>query len=165
MPSVLTRTVGLSLLGLAALATDARGQSGSREIAAVNTVLDFRLNWVGDATPFNACSVYTLTGRPADFPAGILTPLARGLDRTGPPCERRAPNVAGAWTPEVLVDSISVHDTTATVYLTVRKGEISYFEVYSLVNPSATRWGLNEVRTWGAVREYPSRPPAPASPE
>ena len=165
MHQILTRGAGLAFLGIVMSAVDAACQSVSGELAAVNTVLDFRLNWVGDATKFNACSVYNATGRPADFPARILPPLARGLDHTSVPCEGRAPGVPGAWTPEVLVDSIAVHGESATVLLTIRKGEISYREEYSLVNPSASRWGMNEVRTFGALREYPARPPAPSSPE
>lgn len=164
MHQILTRGARLALLGLVTIAADAGCQHVSREIAAVNTVVDFRLNWVGDETPFNACSVYTATGRPVDFPAGVLPPLARGLDRTTAPCDGRIPGIPGAWIPEVLVDSIAVRGETATVYLTVRKGEISYHEVYSLVNPSARRWGMNEVRTWGATREYPVRPPASPPP-
>lgn len=164
MHQVLTRGALLALFCLATDAADAGCQTPvSREIAAVNTVLDFRLNWVGDTTPFNACSVYMAAGNPADFPAGILPPLARGLDRAGAPCEGRISGTPGAWTPEVLVDSIAVRGETATVYVTVRKGEISYYEEYSLVNPMANRWGMNQVRTYGAMREYPVRPPASAS--
>lgn len=165
MHQILTRGARLALLGLATMAADASSQTANRKTAAVNTVLDFRLNWMGDATPFNACSVYTATGSPEDFPAGILPPLARGLDRSSAQCEGRAPGTPGAWTPEVVVDSIAIHGETAAVYLTVRKGELSYHEEYSLVNPSATRWGMQEVRTYGAFREYPARPLAPASPE
>jgi hypothetical protein len=165
MHQILTRGARLALFGLATITADAACQSVHPELAAVNTVLDFRLNWIGDATPLNACSVYTATGRPADFPAGILPPLARGLDRIEAPCDGRAPGVPGAWTPEVLVDSIAVHGETATVFLTIHKGELTYREEYSLVNPSANRWGMKEVRTWGAVREYPSRPRTPASSE
>ena len=159
MHQVLRRGVLPALLGLAASVADANCQS--REIAAVNTVLDFRLNWVGDATPFNACSVYKATGSRADFPAGILPPLARGLDRSSAPCDDRIPpGTPGTSTAEVLVDSITVCGETATVHLTVRKGELTYHEEYSLVNPTTTRWGMNEVRTFGAVREYPVRPQA-----
>jgi hypothetical protein len=146
------------------MAADAACQSGSPEVAAVNTVLDFRLNWVGDDTPFNACSVHKATGKAASFPDGLLPPLIRGLDRTADPCGSRTGGVPGAWSSQVLVDSIAVRGETATVYLTVRKGEMTYREEYALVNPSANRWGMREVRTYGAVREYRSRPPA-ASPE
>jgi hypothetical protein len=164
MHQVLKRGVRLVIVSLVTITMDAACQTVTRETAAVNTVLDFRLNWMGDATPFNACSVYAATGRRTDFPAGILPPLVRGLDRTTAPCEGRNPGIPGAWTPEILVDSVAVHGETAKVYVTVRKGEISYFEEYSLVNPSATRWGMNEVRTWGAMREYPVRPYEPATP-
>lgn len=160
MHQTLTRGALMAVLGLGTAAAGAAGQSAGHEMAAVNAVLDFRLNWMRDATPFNACSVYVATGRPANFPAGILPPLARGLDRPSAACEGRAPATPGAWTPQVLVDSIALRGETAAVFLTVRRGEISYHEEYSLVNPTATRWGVHEIRTYGALREYPARPPA-----
>src|SRR5688500_1183399 len=56
MHRVLTRGAWLALVGLATMTVDAAAQAATPKLAAVNTVLDFRLNWVGDATPFNACS-------------------------------------------------------------------------------------------------------------
>lgn len=159
MHSVLTRGAGLALLALASFAVEARCQSTSPELAAVNTVLDWRLNWLGDATPFNACAVYEAAGRPANFPAGIQPGLVRGLDRTSDPCAGRVPAQPGALRREVVVDSIVVNGQSATVYVTVSKGEMSYHECYSLVNPSPQLWGLAEVRSSGALREYPARPP------
>lgn len=162
MHSLLTRGGRLALASLVVLTSEVGCQSTPAQTAAVNTVMDFRLNWVGDSTPFNACSAYQAVGRPADFPAGILPGLRRGLDRPGnAPCEGRTPGTPGAWRPEVVVDSVSVRGETAIVYVTVRKDEISYREDYSLVNPSSGRWGMNEVRTWGAVREYPCAQPFP----
>jgi hypothetical protein len=149
------------LLALAAFAVEARAQSASPELAAVNTVLDWRLNWSGDVTPFNACAIYEAAGRPENFPVGIQPGLIRGLDRTSEPCSGRDPAQSGAWRREVLVDSIVVNGASATVYVTVSKGEMSYHECYLLVNPSPRVWGLAEVRSWGALREYPARPPAP----
>lgn len=158
MHTVLTRGARLTLLALVVLAGEARCQSAaSPELAAVNTVLDWRLNWLGDNTSFNACTIYEAVGRPANFPAGVLPGLIRGLDRTSAPCEGRA-QAAGASQREVTVDSVTLRGDSATVFVTVRKGEIRYYEAYMLVHPSPQRWALQEVRSWGALREYPVRP-------
>ena len=157
MHTVLTRGARLTLLALTALAAEARCQSAAApELTAVNAVMDWRLNWIGDNTPFNACTVYEAARRPANFPAGVLPGLIRGLDRTSAPCEGRA-QAAGALQQEVAIDSVTLRGDLATVFVTVRKGEIRYHEVYSLVHPSPQRWSVQEVRSWGALREYPVR--------
>jgi hypothetical protein len=61
MHQTLTRGALMAVLGLAMTAPGAGCQSASREIAAVDTVPDFRLNWMRDATPFNACGVHVAT--------------------------------------------------------------------------------------------------------
>jgi hypothetical protein len=158
MPSMLTRALRLTVLGGLTATGAAVAQPAPRELAAVNAVMDFRLNWVGDATPFNACSIYTIAGRPSDFPAGLLPGLVRGLDRADHPCDGRTPGVPGARVPEVLVDSVRVLGETARVFTTIHRGEVSYCEDYSLVHAGAGRWAVAEVRTYGALREYPVRP-------
>ena len=161
MHQVLTRRARLALVGLAALiASDAAAQARGTKIAAANEVIAFRVNWMGDSTPFNACSVYRAAERPVNFPEGISLPLRSALDQTATPCEgRRSSGVPGAWTPEVTVDSVTLAgDTAAVVFVTVRKGEISYFEEYSLRSARPGHWSVPEVRIWGALREYPIRP-------
>ncbi len=156
----------LALVGLAAvLAPEAAAQGSTTSLAAVNEVIGFRVNWMGDATPFNSCSIYESAGSPADFPEGISPPLRRVLDRTERPCEIRPPQVPGAWTPGVTVDSVAVSGDTAAVFVTVRKGEISYHEEYSLVSGLPGQWSTREVRIWGALREYPSLPSHPGNRE
>lgn len=159
MPAVLTRRTRLALVGLAAVvAAEAAAQSSETRIAAANEVIGFRVNWMGDATPFDACSIYQAAERPAGFPEGISPPLRRALDRTENPCETRSPGVPGAWTPHVSVDSMVISGDTAAVFVTVRKGEISYYEDYSLVSTLPGQWSTCEVRVRGAMREYPVRP-------
>lgn len=163
MHPVLTRGVRMALLGAATMTAEGSCQAPSPEVAAINAVMDWRLNWMGDPTPFNACTVYMAAGEWKDFPSGIRPGLIRGLDRTSAPCDGRTPERAGAWRPAVAVDSVVVQGERATVYVTVRKGELSYHETYSLVNPSPSGWGVSEVRTWGGLREYPVRPTPGAS--
>jgi hypothetical protein len=159
MHQVLTRRTRIALAGLAVLvASEAAGQNSAARMAAVNGVIGFRVNWMGDAMPFDACSIYQVAERPADFPEGISPPLRRALDRTERPCENRAPGIPGAWTPAVTVDSMAISGDTAAVFATVRKGEISYHEEYTLVRGLPGRWSTREVRIWGALREYPIRP-------
>jgi hypothetical protein len=142
----------------AVLVPEASAQGSESKLAAANAVIGFRVNWMGDATPFNSCSVFQAAERPADFPEGISPPLRRVLDRSESPCENRAPQIPGRWTPEVAVDSVVVSGDTATVFATVRKGEMSYFEEYSVVRGQPGQWSTREVRIWGALREYPIRP-------
>jgi hypothetical protein len=164
MHQVLTRRARLALVGLAAVVASEAGaqQRGETLIAATNEVIGFRVNWMGDATPFNACSIYQAAKRPADFPEGISPPLRRALDRTEQPCDNRSPGVPGAWIPAVTADSVIISGDTAAVFVTVRKGEIAYHEEYTLVSGRTGRWSTREVRVWGAMREYPLRPPPSA---
>lgn len=159
MHQVLTRGVRLASFGLLVMAADAAAQEGRTKITAANEAIAFRVNWMGDATPFNACSIYRATGQPATFPEGISPPLRRALDQSGgSPCANDpSPGVPGAWTPRVSVDSVVIARDTASVFATVRKGEVSYSERYTLVASAGGGWSAREVRIWGAMREYPAR--------
>lgn len=161
MHQVLTRGARLAPLALLMMAGDAAAQDGRTKIAAANEAIAFRVNWIGDATPFDACSVYRATGQPATFPEGISPPLRRVLDPSGnSPCAGHPPpGVPGAWRPHVALDSVMIAGDTASVFVTVRKGEISYFERYTLVAATIGGWSAREVRIWGAMREYPVRSP------
>jgi hypothetical protein len=62
----------------------------------------------------------------------------------------------------VAVDSVVTAGDSADVFVTVRKGEISYLERYSLVAAGpGGQWSAREVRIRGAMREYPVRAPEP----
>lgn len=161
MPRILIRIVLPAFAALVIPATGGFCQAVNPKIEAVNTVLDFRLNWVGDPTKFSACSVFDAVGRPADFPRGVLPPLLRGFDSTTPNCTARHPEASSASRPRVAVDSVTLQDNSATAYVTVHKGEQVYREDYYLINRTpGVRWGLREVRVWGATRVYPSHPPS-----
>jgi hypothetical protein len=160
MHQVLTRGARLASLGLLVMAAESAAQDGGTRIAAANATIAFRVNWMGDATPFNACSIYQAANRPANFPEGISPPLQRVLDQRGAtPCECLSSGVPGAWTPQVVVDSVVIAGDSAAVFVTVRKGEISYFERYTLVAIESGGWSAREVRIWGAMREYAVRTP------
>lgn len=158
MHQALTTYGRLALFGLAAVLTFDAAEIGETRMAVANEVIGFRVNWMGDATPFDACSIYQAAGRPAEFPEGISPPLRRALDRTERPCEGRSPETPGAWTPRVAVESMIISRDTAAVFVTVRKGEISYYEEYSLSSGRPGQWSTRGVRIWGALREYPIRP-------
>lgn len=125
---------------------------------AVSSIMDYRLNWLGDSTPFRACAIYEATGRPASFPEGLAPGVLRGLDRVTDLCadpERTTPLQNQRF---VRVDSITVRGDTAYGFVTVRKGEQRYLEEYTMPRVSPDRWGLAEVRATRFYREYPVRP-------
>ncbi|HEX6749447.1 MAG TPA: hypothetical protein VF092_19280 [Longimicrobium sp.] len=161
MYQVLTRALlaAAAATVLAASTLPAQAASATPQVAALNTVMDFRLNWVGDSTKFDACSVYRSVRRPASFPEGLLPAFRVALDRTGQPCVENASAADPRNTVRVRVDSVSVGETAATVNLTVRKGELTYVEEYHLVSTTGgTSWGLNDVKVHRATRTYFVRP-------
>ncbi|HEX6749449.1 MAG TPA: hypothetical protein VF092_19290 [Longimicrobium sp.] len=156
----MTYTVaGVVLAMLAAAPLKAQRAPATPEMGAVNTVIDFRLNWVSDSTKFDACSVYRSIGRPANFPSGLRDAFHVALNRTTDPCAAAASAVDRNREVRVLVDSVTVGDSAAMVYLTVRKDEETYREDYHLVNPSpGGNWGFDRVVVHGATRTYWVRP-------
>lgn len=166
MHQVVARTV---LLGIAALlhGTSASAQStvDSARIAAVNTVIDYRVTWMEDSTPFDACSVYGGMGRPANFSAVLARPARQVVAHDTAPCA--ATSGAGARRPSrvVRVDSVALGDTLGTVRLTVRKGEKRIIETYTLRRFSnGPGWGVRAVTLTGALRVYARPSPAVAAP-
>lgn len=139
-------------------------------VVALNTVVDFRANWVGDSTRLDACSVERALGSAVDFHAAGMLPEAQALlDRVSDPCAEdssRAP--VRRPMNSVRVDSIVVSgDSVARVHVTVRKqSEQRYFETYDVggLNRGAPVGWIREVRVWGIMREYPVRPGGPQPP-
>ncbi len=148
-------------LGVAAAlcgsAVTAQTVSSPARVAAVNAVIDYRVSWMEDVTPFDACRVYEAMGTPGDF-AGALTRPARRVVAADPnPCvgvSRAAPRLPARI---VRVDSVALGDTTAIVYATVWKGEKRILETYALRrNPGGAFWGIRSVTQWGALRVHAS---------
>ena len=124
-------------------------------LAAIDQVMGFRRDVVDDATPFDACRVFEHGGRPADFPAQIREGIRPLLDRL-----RTEPCAAAAGDPNrlVSVDSVVRTDSMAYVHLSVRRGEWSFTETYSLSLTQDRRgWGVREARIGRALRVHRRR--------
>jgi hypothetical protein len=158
----------VALLGIATLvsAGSAATQStnDAAKIAAVNAVLEYRVVWMEDLTPFDACEVYVAMGRPLDFP-GVLTRQARRVVQPeGDPCSVAPSGTARRPSRLVRVDSVVLGDTLGIVRLAVQKGEKRILETYRLrPRTGGSAWGVRDVTLWGALRVYFSSP-APAVP-
>lgn len=166
MHKVLRSAIPTCVLALALGVTQAHAQQqgGDAVARALNTVMNFRLYWMGDSTRVDACSVYQALGSPEDFPVRVGSSVRPLLDRTTEPCVAGdSSRVTVRWPLNyVRVDSVSVSgDSTARVHLTVRKqSEQRHFETYDVVDIARDRplaW-IREVRIWGIAREYLVRP-------
>lgn len=150
--------VGLVVCTVAAAPLYAQQNAG---LASINAVLHHRADLVGDTTPFDACSTYRALGRPTSFPAGIDPRLTRLLDRVADdPCAGDSSRVMSRWPPRfVQIDSV----VPGRVMLTVRKGDYSYREAYTLrteQNGERVSAAVEEVRVYGFVHAHlvpPSR--------
>lgn len=152
-----------SLLALSPVSADAQQQRLSLALVALNTVMDFRVHWVGDSTRVDACSAYRALGNADDFAAGFLPSVLPLLDRTSEPCAEDPSRVSNQRPlTYVRVDSVVVNgDSTARVHLTVRKQtEQRYFETYEVggLNRGPPLGWVREVRVWGVTRDYLVRP-------
>jgi hypothetical protein len=158
-----------ALFGIAALlqgtSASAQSTSGSAKIAAVNTVIDYRVTWMEDSTPFDACSVYEGMGKPANF-SSVLARLARRVVALGAePCAGASGAAVQRPSRVVRVDSVALGDTLGTVRVTVSKGEKRIIETYTLRRlPNRSRWGVREVTLSGALRVYARPSPSVAAP-
>lgn len=160
MYRLLMRT-GLIVLVLGMSTTAGLCQSANPTLEAANTVIDFRFNWMEDTTRFDACSIYKVAGQPVDFPRGILPALQGRLDAVTTPCSAPSAEPPARAYRRIALDSLRVYGDSAVASLTVWKGEQVFREDYLLVNRvPGVRWGLREIRVWGATRHYP----APISP-
>src|SRR5690606_38097753 len=134
----------LSIAFAVSCAMPARAQTGgdSIAIAIIRDVMLQRLIWLQASTLDSACHVYEKTGRPTNL-ADALGPVAgRLLDRPDDPCGPRGP-----WRPGVVLYSISVQGSGATVVLHVHRGEFSHTEEYTLHQESpGYPWIVDEIR-------------------
>lgn len=126
----------------------------------VARVIEYRLSVIDRDSPFETCSILRLMATPTDLPsalpewvrAHLTSETAMScrpipvLDRpTAPDLEKR-PRLAH-------LDSLSLGNTEAVVFVTVDKGENIHRENYMAVLFDG-RWGVTEVRVWGAMRVY-----------
>jgi hypothetical protein len=165
MPAVgLMRGTQLALCAVAICASTVAAQAPSTraETKVVNAVVGYRRSFLGDTTRFDACSVFDRTGRQAQFPQGTHNPdrvlLGVATDRC---VQGRVSASAQAARHVVVVDSVSVSDSRGVVLLTVRHGEYSHRETFTLVpRAGGATWGVTEVRLWGGIQSTPP-PPRP----
>jgi hypothetical protein len=152
-------------LAISALVLSARtglkaqsGEHASPEVAAINAVIGYRLSWINDSTTFDACSVYRVAGSPQQVASGLLPGFRDWFLASAKPCgQGAAPDPRREV--RVLVDSLSLTESTGRVYVTVRRGEQTHNEEYYLVNPTpGLTWAVDRVVLSGAIRNYWVRP-------
>jgi hypothetical protein len=135
----------------------AQGGSPTLATSVIGAVMEYRLEWIGDSTKFDACRAFRVAGEPADFPAGIRTPVQRLLDERANPCRQHGVSLGtDAYNQRiVLVDSLIQRDSMTYVFLTVRRGEKTHRENYTMrVAPERRFAGVKSVTFWGSIRVY-----------
>jgi hypothetical protein len=140
-----------------------RGQEGraTPTVAALNAVIDYRVNWIRDSTTFDACSVYRTIGSPEQVSAGLLAAFRSRLSTPTSPCGSRE-TLDPRREMRVLVDSVNAFGSTGRVVVTVRQGEQTHREEYWLVNPTpGETWAVDRVVLYGAIRTYYRAPATP----
>lgn len=149
--------IACALAGCSSLQGQGATGRGADALDAVAEVMALRRGALGDSLPFDACTVFEETGRPAGFPGGLPPGLIPLLDRNGPdPCSTERPGAAGRFPRTVRVDSVRVTDSSAAVHLSVRRGEWSYNEDYFFTAlPNGRGWGFREARTTHVFRVTP----------
>ena len=170
MPSLESRgSIARCCLGLVLLTT--ASSLGAQEAARasphariLNAVIRYRTAWLADYTPFDACSVAQWAGPAAELLRGVPHAERVLLGAPGDGCTaRRVSPAAQAARHVVVVDSVAVSDSAATVRVSVRHGEYAHYETFSLAaHPADAAWAVREVRLWGAVQSSP--PPRRSSP-
>ena len=149
----------MGLVGVPLAAAHAPAQTSDGPASAVNAIIDYRVQWLGDSTRISACSLARALGEPPGFPQQIRPPFRPLLDRQTNPCAGPS-TVDERWPKEVRLDSLVLGDSVGHAYVTVRRGEQTHREDYLLrANPRGQRWFVREMRMWGAGREYRERPP------
>lgn len=143
----------------------AQSTADAAKIAAVNTVIDYRVVWMEDPTPFDACSVFEGMGMPMNF-SSVLTRQARQVVAVETePCRSALGGAVQRPSRFVRIDSVALRDTVGSVVVTVRKGEKRIIETYALRRFSdGSGWGVRAVTLTGALRVYARPSPAGAAP-
>jgi hypothetical protein len=159
--------VALALSACAGLNAQSN-RHGSRQVAAIDEMIAFRLNWINDSTTIDACSVYRVAGPPEQVASGLSPAFRQWFLSSAKPCEG-APEVDKRYEKRVLVDSLALSDSTGQLYVTVRRGEETHREEYHLVRPTrrSTSWAVDRVVISHMTRSYwvpPGRIPAASQP-
>jgi hypothetical protein len=155
----LRHSIALCCISLALGAAGVHAQSSTQKrvpAAVLDAVIRYRRAWLADSTRFDACSVWEWTGGGTNLSPGGADPARVLLVPEGNGCVRgRVSTVAQAARRVVVVDSAAV-DSVARVTVTVRHGEYTHRETFSLVpHRAGATWGVRDVKLWGAIQSSP----------
>lgn len=128
--------------------------------------MQFRHYWMRDSTPFDACSIYEVPNRPADFPNGIESPQRDLLDWATDPCTPvETPSSSMGWPQRITLQALTITEWVAYAHLNVQHGENIHQEDYTLVLSSAPgHWKVQDVHVWGMRLAGRFRPPPKPTP-
>lgn len=118
----------------------------------VSSVMTFRRFWMGDDTPFHACSVSRALGHPPNFPLDLEEAARSLLHPGGDPCATTGLPFESSR--RVVLNSLRVDADTAHVQLTVIKGEYSLHETYTMAERNGV-WRVRDVRILPGIQVYP----------
>jgi hypothetical protein len=154
------------LASVAPMRVNAQATGSTPQAAVIQTLLVHRTAWMKDSTKVDACSVERALPSPSDFPASIEPRLRRLLTGTENVCNAPQADLGDTvsrrprWGDIVRIDSLSVADSSAMVFVHVVHGEYHHSESYALARTRGGGWWVREVRQWGFVQSYyaPRRP-------
>jgi hypothetical protein len=166
------RAASLAIVALALSACVALNAQSTRhdwrQVAAIDEMIGFRLNWINDSTTIDTCSVYRVAGAPEQVASGLSAAFRGWFLASAKPCDT-GQEIDRRYEKRVLVDSLAVSDSTGQIYVTVRRGEQTHTEEYHLVRPTprSTDWAVRRVVFSHMSRSYwvpPGRIPAATQP-
>lgn len=137
-------------------------QAASRErklpVGLASSYLMTRLGWIDREASADGCSLLRMIEAPDTFPRGFpsgLLPRFGSIDslrsRCATPRESFALERAG-YPPRIYFDSLIVHDTTATLFTTVVRGENAHRESVVAVRHADGWWGIVSFTITGMLR-------------
>jgi hypothetical protein len=152
------------------MATNAGAQAASsRKIPTrlLAAALEYRWITAGGGIPLDACSVYQAMATPGDYPNAFSRSVREQFDRpVSRPCgpvhedtvairmDSVSPPVMGVRVRDwIRVDSAVRHDSTARVFLSVKRAGDAYHheEIDAVRGPMDERWRVLQIRIWGLL--------------
>jgi len=150
------------VLGLCSSPCSAAAQEAAREqklpVGLASSYLMTRLGWIDRDTNADGCSLLRMIEAPDTFPRGFPPGLLARFgsidslrSRCANPRGSSAPERAG-YPPRIFFDSLMVHDTTATLFTTVVRGENMHRESVMAVCHADGWWGIVSFTITGMLR-------------